>query len=46
MQSNIKKYTNILETSRTPKAVFFVINKMIPNHLTESLNTLHILQYA
>jgi hypothetical protein len=48
MQRNIKKYINILETSgsENSKSSSFVTNKMIPNHLTEALNTMHIMQYT
>jgi len=41
MQRNIKKYINILGTSRSEnsKSSSFVINKMIHNHLTVALDT-------
>ena len=48
MQRNIKKYINILETSRSEnsKSSSFAINKMIQNHLTVALDTMHIMQYT
>jgi len=47
MQRNIKKYISILETSRSEnsKDSSFVINKIIHNHLTVALDTMHVMQY-